>query len=1243
MKGKIFNVALSLVLAFSLGAFVIPQGIARADDAGVTQTYDERYVSMDGMDDIGQDGSIAEPWRTITYAESRLPYDNGNPDRINVMPSDTLWYGGAVPENIVVDMPVTIKSTDGAAVTTINVAGQGTVPDAVIEITSSDVVIDGLFLTGTMTGVDAHGSSYIDNVEVLNCIIKVDQVMDGIGIFMAKVKYPVIDNNDIYVGTEGAGLALSVTYAWGIVMFDCFTATVINNELEVHGDFLAVGIDMELCPKSLVGVLSDGTPAPNTINVLAAGDVVGIGIKVKDSPLIDVACNTVTVETNGNSWAVAFGIKVKTSDRADVNVNTVTVNNNVVGGSSSGFLLAMGIWLKSSHESNVNDNTVTVNGIGNVNNTANAELDLDEDMLEELADADEILLQTLGNPMCFLGGFGIVCGIKVSNSEMVMVDGNSVDVDLDLTVISGQEEVAAGAGAGVALGIAAKNSPMLKVMDNTMVDVYSNVYTRVTAVNPGIGEFGIGGALSVALGITLCGSPGMVSGNSVSAEGDLDLLVESKPGGTALEAGSALARFDSEVMSAIYQSLVETVQSEQIDVEMSGDLPSVESFAMGGGLAAGIGILVLFSDGTVVSDNDPVTGTGNVIANVWSKESDDMEDAKAFGGGLGLGVGIAVIDCRGVEVSNNSGVDGTGTADATVGAQHDPPAGIQYAEAMGGGAGIGIGILLVGLPQFCAEAEELPEGECWWDRPVVYGNVVTASGIADPVTVDAVDLIPSHESFACGKGLGLAKGICAIFYPWILIEGNTVSAAGDAYVDIYAQAIHEFDPLAIGGAAGIGIGIGTVACMAVEIINNTAVGQGTADTEVGATEEVDMVEAIGLGGSIGLGTGIFVFGCPFGTIEANSVATGLGDAETDVIATSYIPLSDAYAYGLAFGIGKGICVSCSPWTRVIDCNTAAGEGTARVVASAMADFDYEGALGVAADMDITVELLMGRPGVVQYNSMVDATALGSNSGPIMVVDAGLFYMGFHPLPGRFNWWNHFTGPSGFGPGNGEPVIWVFAEVWYMPWLYVVHTDVLDEQIGKFGFAFHMEKGLNTLSTPIALEEYVVPSRQWQDIVANSSLEDQVKFVTRWNPATQLWESVAPTDTLDPLDAFYIYMYEECHWVILMVNSDMGHPYSMPSRALSADWNLIGPNPLFGPPPFMPVDEALSSIEQTPAGLPGYTQVISPIVSGQEAWYYVPGMDNVPNMWKGRGYWLWMENPDTLAGFGFSPLPHKSGP
>jgi len=104
----------------------------------------------------------------------------------------------------------------------------------------------------------------------------------------------------------------------------------------------------------------------------------------------------------------------------------------------------------------------------------------------------------------------------------------------------------------------------------------------------------------------------------------------------------------------------------------------------------------------------------------------------------------------------------------------------------------------------------------------------------------------------------------------------------------------------------------------------------------------------------------------------------------------------------------------------------------------------------------------------------------------------------------------------------------------------------------------------------------------------------------------------------------------------MANVSNSHPFAMPTVQLNAGWNLIGPNPLFNYSG-MPADQVLASVVQTPDGKPGYTQVISPQVKGQRAWIFVPGTKDAPSMESGRGYWIWMQNPDTLAGFGFTPL------
>jgi hypothetical protein len=153
----------------------------------------------------------------------------------------------------------------------------------------------------------------------------------------------------------------------------------------------------------------------------------------------------------------------------------------------------------------------------------------------------------------------------------------------------------------------------------------------------------------------------------------------------------------------------------------------------------------------------------------------------------------------------------------------------------------------------------------------------------------------------------------------------------------------------------------------------------------------------------------------------------------------------------------------------------------------------------------------------------------------------------------------------------------------------------------------------------------------------SGLIGQTKFVDRWNAENQLWESVAPSDELNPLDAWYIYMFEECNSVILLVSA-VDDAWSMPQRTLPDQWNLIAVNPLF-PEDGMWTNEALMSIKQTSGGLPGLAQVVSPVVRCQEAWHWVPGMDG-EWMEISRGYWVWMENSDILVGFGFTPLPDK---
>jgi hypothetical protein len=548
---------------------------------------------------------------------------------------------------------------------------------------------------------------------------------------------------------------------------------------------------------------------------------------------------------------------------------------------------------------------------------------------------------------------------------------------------------------------------------------------------------------------------------------------------------------------------------------------------------------------------------------------------------------------------------------------------------------------------YLQEADELAEGQTWDSRPVVVNNNVRATGNAD-VTISAEDLVESHESCAFGEGLGLALGIASLWYPCILIEGNTVEAHGDATADVTAEAVHAFDPTAIGGAAGIGIGIVAIMNFSAEIIDNETLGTGKAFADIGATENDSMANdfyANAAGGSLGLGEGILVSWCFHALVQGN-IATGKGDAETNVVAVNYIPLGDANACAMSAGIGKGIAVVFSFCAEVIECNIAAGIGNARVSSSAQADFADAHGMGIAASLDIVIFCV--EYGVVNYNSMVDTDPLTLNGNTpihVMVLDAGLLKIGPY-LNAKFNWWNDPTGPSGMRPGHGEPLIYCGGDVCDIPWLYVPHTIAMDDQTGYFVYPVRLSKGLNTLSTPFALEEgdgELPASRTWADIKANSCISGMYKYAIRWNEESQLWVCVADDDVLSPLDAWYIYM-KQPRPVWLMINSDKNQSDAMPIRTIDVPagggWCLISSNPQYDDLG-MPVGVALSSIEQTPDGTPGYTQVISPIADSQDPWIYTPDMSDDPwcTPWMSgfRGYWVWMENTDILVGFGFTPI------
>jgi len=1372
MKRKTVNLVLALVLVMSLGIIAAPVSAdyVRSYNSTVgdgvpgeftydVKDYDTMYVDADGGADQ----------LTITAAVNLLPFDGGGGDPAGsttgvddliVVETPLVQYGGDLrPEEIAIHFPVTIVSREGDAeaaepyspITPVDLTGQSEgvpsfnpTPYEVILITCPDVIIDGLYLIGdatnnTFNGVTVDpsfspffepeggwGPEPINNVQILNCTIKMEDDAGNpvFGIEMYKVKYPIIENNNILVGADCDLSCPLVTEGWGwcgpfvahhvgIYLDDCFTSTITNNDIDVKDDEEAYGIAMKDCPKSLVG----GTGDTNDIDVRAAIDAIAYGIKVDDSDLIQIVDNEVAATAHSSDKVKAWGIHVDDSDRADVLDNYVCVDIQLATPEpETGILVGRGIEMEDSDELLVDGNEVWVNGVaaydlGTVGFTA-----VDEDLLEELEDLAEELLETLGMHSLCDYNLGTIKGIYMDNCDAgCVVSTNTVDTQLNLGGTTMPDEASTEGVAGYNAGIHCYKSSDITVMQNTVDDadtlltIMQNTVDdadTLLTINANAGSECCAGPpayLSVAHGIVLqrCGN-GAVDENTSLA--DADIVANLIDVGDCLwpfeETESALSLFSGEVLNGILESVSETGDAA-IEISGGGDLnPTFFGPKPIICMATSTGILALKSDDVSIEDNPLVSG--DAYADVTLVADDDswfIFPDSSQGGAMAFGVGIGVIDCDGPTVNGNgqdgeviimteNGVYGTGETDVTVevGTPSEPMTD-HSTVAEGEGSAVGVGILLM------RDADEIDTdwyggGFPWCTPAVVTNNVAYGSADACPTTIQSATEYTGWFSFAKAEGtsMAVAMGIAADNYHGLLIGGNEAVADANACLDVDAFGEDTYCPDAEGDAVAIGAGISATRCFGAEIIDNSVVkGEGSAVSNITADEDWSTMDAEGEGGALGVGIGISVFECPLGLIQGNSdidemceiqgAVTGLGDAECHVNATTDVPLNEAEAMGMAVGLGIGIGVFESPKTDVIRCNVATGEGTARVTATAEGDFDYAYYCGFAGDYDIIMKLYYQRChgfteedidaehggswwrfGDVNYNSMVDyADPLPGTSASILEDDAGLLKIGKPCLDATLNWWNDPTGPSGMGPGiveeyaagkfNPEPVMWEVGgwqvcPVEFQPWLYVDHAEVLCEQIGKFGFAVKLCKGLNTFSTPIALEEDVEPSREWGDIFANSDLAGKILFIDKWDASTQSWvEDISADETIDPLDAYYIYSLGPCTNIILYVNSSSGHPYSMPTQELYAGWNLVGPNPLW-PDDGMRARHALSSVALTPMGLPGYTQVMSPVVFCQDPWAFVPDMFGPgPKMVSGRGYWLWMENDeDILVGFGFTPLP-----
>ncbi len=1236
------------------------------------------FVSIEGND--GWTGTeylmvpttMIGPFRTITHAVNSA----SDGDRILVGPTTpTTHYGGSDPdieENIDIDKWLTVQSLEGYADTLIDVSDQSPIPQVVL-ITANQAGLGfqwgpmgavvfgcdghGFTVRGACTGIKAIESDFVyihDNFVDLN-----ECCENETGIEVARCKMPVIDENWVTLRCAGLGT--------GIVCADCPVsawggAQVTDNRVIVETELTAEGIILINCPKSYVG--PESNPRGNVIDVRAGVSSMAVGIGLYNG------CDLTVVEGNdlwddsdawgdwgvfaeGDCCAAAIGIEALDSKAITIRDNKVQVLATSVAGIMGGSL-AVGIHTRNcptylASTTVVDMNTVDVKGEGRaqVNGVREASFTGVEALgAEELDNLQATLDEITGGQLSVNMAGSLVLGIVDCGSDLIDIEMNTVTAD-SYTHLTSEGEVAISEGAALSFGIAVMCSLAPDIMMNQVMMTKAYVDAKVTADDGDPVGLGMGAAVAMGITVALCppdmlhGLMATIEGNNVAdVHGHVESLVQSMSGQPAApaEAGdSVVETIDSEVLNVIQDVIQETADSEEVDVEVQGEPKSLETaIADGSSLAIGVGIAALMSDGVEIIGNgvmSGVMGRATVDQDVYAIEWTDGEDAVAAGGGVAIGIGILDVMCAPTTISNNYTVMGAGDANVNTesAAMIGAPGAIALAESCA--FGVGLGILAIGAVSD-AQAEET-DPECFLPTTayIIENQVVTADGMAVVLT-QAFDRIPDGDAFGFGTALGLAGGIIVACHWCPVIMDNNTNADAEGKAEVLASAISTIDPLALGVGMGLAVGIATVKCPGAEIMGNIADAYGYGEGDVGAVERMMVVApqvvAEAAGTSMGVGIGIMVAMSSMAKVSDNT-ATGVGDCDVEVIAEQWEPLDEAFAWALGVGMGKGIVIAFQCCACVKESNVFEAGSNVVVYGEAIGDYAHACSLGFAIAVDASI-ILVPHGVAFNYNDMpgMVGSSLMVNNIPLPAMDWGMLAL-ISDVDARYNWWGDPTGPSGMGFGVGQAIYWcdLCTRVEFEPWLWDFHAPMLQNHIGKFGFAICLDRCWNTFSTPIWLDDSV---DTWGELVEFSPdlIPGQtIGAALEWNGSA--W---VPAGDLTPLKGIYVFVEEPTCAILLASTED-----SWPTRVLGQGWSLIGPNP-----PFcdggMEVYAALRSIEQTSDGLPGYTQIVSPPVSGQDSWYWVPGMSgpgDSPWMQNGKAYWVWMENSDTLVGFGFTPI------
>lgn len=254
----------------------------------------------------------------------------------------------------------------------------------------------------------------------------------------------------------------------------------------------------------------------------------------------------------------------------------------------------------------------------------------------------------------------------------------------------------------------------------------------------------------------------------------------------------------------------------------------------------------------------------------------------------------------------------------------------------------------------------------------------------------------------------------------------------------------------------------------------------------------------------------------------------------------------------------------------------------------------------------------------------------------------------------YNWWGHISGPSaGTGTyastalGSGDAMSREVAT--WDPWLTETQAKTVEDGIAYLGSTTPLEAGWNTLSVPLALKDSANTLTEIEalgDFLTATNWEVAYQYNPELTPEYGGWENIGTIETdLMPCRGYYIKILgiDDVNFPVLY-NGTLG----LPAYDLVAGWNLVGSafgidrTDGFGIATTSDttdgqklVVDALDSIKAK------CSVIVSPTMPSQtDPWVTTMTIEadgGTTKMIVGEGYWVFMTDSATLAGFEITPI------